>query len=265
MYSSSSDLAKFGRDILLSAQLSSSVRRRWMKPMAHTSGQTLSVGAPWEIWRTRSNITTGHAVDLYSKGGSIGLYNSLVVLIPDYQVAVSILIAGPEGSVIQAIAETVVQRFIPVLHQSTREEATKNLVGSYVANDNLNSSMMLKVDDLGLTVEKWISNGSDLLDLIETYSQITNGGHVRSVRLYPTDLVDQLGEEIRVGYRILFDVATGEKPGTRVFDQSLNSWSQIDQITYGKTGVDDIVLEFDVDRNAVSIMARVLGVKLFKA
>jgi hypothetical protein len=236
-----------------------------MKPTAHTSGQTLSVGAPWEIWRTRSNITTGHAVDLYSKGGSIGLYNSLVVLIPDYQVVVSILIAGPEGSVIQAIAETVVQTFIPVLHQSAREEATKNLVGSYVANDNLNSSMMLKADDLGLIVVKWISNGSDILDLIEAYSQITNGGHVRSVRLYPTDLVDQLGEDIRVGYRILFDVATGEKTATRVFDQSLNSWSRIDQVTYGKTGVDDVVLEFDEDGNAVSIEARVLGVKLFKA
>jgi hypothetical protein len=236
-----------------------------MKPMAHTSGQALSVGAPWEIWRTRSNITTGHAVDLYTKGGSIGLYNSLVVLIPDYQVAVSILIAGPEGSVIQAIAETVAQMFIPIIHQSTREEATKNLVGSYVANDNLNSSMMLKADDLGLIVEKWINNGSDLLDLIETYSQITNGGHVRSVRLYPTDLEDHIGEEIRVGYRVLFDVSTGEKPGARVFDQSLNSWGQIDQVTYGKTGVDDVVLEFDEDGSAVSIEACVLGVKLFKA
>jgi hypothetical protein len=236
-----------------------------MKPMAHTSGQTLSVGAPWEIWRTRSNITTGHAVDLYTKGGSIGLYNSLVVLIPDYQVAVSILIAGPEGSVIQAIAETVTQMFIPIIHQSTQEEAAKNLVGSYVANDNLNSSMMLKADDLGLIVEKWINNGSDLLDLIETYSQITNGGHVRSVRLYPTDLDDHIGEEIRVGYRVLFDVSTGENPGTKVFDQSLNSWGQIDQVTYGKTGVDDVVLEFDEDGSAVSIEARVLGVKLFKA
>lgn len=72
MYSSASDLAKFGRDILRSVQLSPSVTRRWMKPLAHTSELTLSVGAPWEILRIKSNISTGHSIDLYTKGGSLG-------------------------------------------------------------------------------------------------------------------------------------------------------------------------------------------------
>jgi hypothetical protein len=264
MYSSSSDLAKFGRAIMLSAQLPSSVTRRWMKPITHTSRLTLSVGAPWEIWRTQSNISTGHTVDLYTKGGSIGLYNSLIVLIPDYQVSIAILSAGPEGSGVNNIAEMVIQTLLPVLHQSAREGTTKSLVGEYIADAKFNSSTMLDSDDLGLVVKRWISNGSDLLDLVQTYSQITGGGHVRSVRLYPTDLVDHIDDKTRVGYRILFDVGGSERPVKRVFDQSLNAWGQVDQITYGKTGVDDVVVEFDGDGHAVSIEPRVLGLRLLK-
>jgi hypothetical protein len=262
MYSTSSDLANFGREILLGSQLSPSVTRRWMKPLTHTSGMTLSVGAPWEIWRTRSNITTGHTIDLYTKGGSIGLYNSLLILIPDYQVTVAILSAGPEGSVVN-IAEIVAQTVIPVLHQSAREEALKNIVGEYIADAGLNSSILLNADVDGLVVDKWISNGSDLLDLAETYSQITNGGHIRSMRLYPTDLVDEMGDRTRVGYRAIFDVGVNDKPVMRVFDQYLNAWGQVDQNTYGKTGVDDIIFEFD-EGTAVSIEPRILGLKLMR-
>lgn len=235
-----------------------------MKPLAHTSGLTLSVGAPWEIWRTRSNITTGHIIDLYTKSGSIGLYSTLLILVPDYQVTVAILSAGLEGSVINTIAEIVAQTIIPVLHQSAREEATKNLVGQYNADAALNSSILLDADLEGLVVEKWISNGSDLLELAETYSQITNGGHIRSVRLYPTDLVDVIGDRRRVGYRALFDIGESNSPVMRVFDQYLNAWGQVDQNTYGKIGVDDFVFELDEDGDAVSMEPRVLGLKLMR-
>jgi hypothetical protein len=266
MYSSSSDLAIFGRDILHNSQLPPSVTRRWMKPMTHTSGFTLSVGAPWEIWRTRSNITNGHIIDLYTKGGSIGLYESLLVLIPDYQVAVAILVAGAETSVINAvtIGEMVSQALIPVLHESAREEAERDLAGRYTAGATINSSMLLTTDEFGLVIEKWINNGFDLLSLVEKYSQITGGGHVRSVRLFPTDLVEKIGNRTRVEYRILFDIETKKGPSIRIFDQDFTAWGQVDQNTYGKTGVDDVVVEFDAEGTAVSIEPRVLGVTLVK-
>ncbi|KAE9373571.1 beta-lactamase/transpeptidase-like protein [Stipitochalara longipes BDJ] len=265
MYSSSSDLAMFGRDILLSTQLPPSVTRRWMKPVAHISGLTLSVGAPWEIWRTRSNIAGGHIVELYTKGGSIGLYESLLVLIPDYQVAVAILVTGSESSAVSAISEMVFQEIIPVLHDTAREEAERNMAGQYIADANINSSMLLTTDEFGLVVEKWVNNGSDLLDLVETYSHITAGGHVRSVRLFPTDLVENIGGRTRVGYRILFDIETKMGPSTRIFNQDSKAWGQVDQATYGKTGVDDVVVEFEAEGSAVSIELRVLGVRLVKS
>jgi hypothetical protein len=264
MYSTSSDLARFGRDVLLSAHLAPSVTRRWMKPLSHTSALTVSVGAPWEIWRTRSNITTGNTIDLYTKDGSIGLYNSLLILIPDYQVAVATLTAGTEDSVINPIAEMVVQTIIPVLHQSAREEATKNLVGRYVSEGAFNSSVQLKADELGLVIETWISKGSDLLATAEAYSHMTNGGNVRSVRLYPTDLVDKIDDKIRMGYRALFDTGASMSSAMRVFDPDLNIWAKIDQNTYGRISVDEFVLELDAGGNAISIEPRVLGIRLMR-
>ena len=264
MYSTSSDLARLGRDILLSAHLAPSVTRRWMKPLAHTSALTVSVGAPWEIWRTRSNIITGNTIDLYAKGGSIGLYNSLLVLIPDYQVAVAILTAGPEGSVINTIAETVVQAILPVLHQSAREEATKNIVGHYISDSAFNSSLLLKADEFGLVIEKWISKGSDLLATAEAYSQMTNGGNIRSVRLYPTNLVDEIDGKVRMGYRALIDTGASMRSTMRVFDQDTNIWARVDQNTYGRVSVDEFVLELDAGGNAISMEPRVLGIRLMR-
>lgn len=53
-------------------------------------------------------------------------------------------------------------------------------------------------------MEKLISNGSDLLAVAERYSQMTNGGDLKSLRLYPTGLVEQIDGGARVGYRALF-------------------------------------------------------------
>jgi CubicO group peptidase (beta-lactamase class C family) len=266
MYSSASDLAKFGGDILSSAQLSPSITRRWMKPLAHTSALTLSVGAPWEIWRIKSNISTGHIIDLYTKGGSIGLYNSLLILIPDYQVAVAILTARKEETVINAVAvaETVVQTFIPVLNQVGREEARRDLAGIYISDGSVNSSSQLSVDGMGLLVEKWISNGSDLLAVAERYSQMTKGGNLKSVRLYPTGLVEKIDGGTRVGYRALFETGRSMREGVRVFGQDLNAWGMVDQNTYGRIGVDDFVFELDAEGNAISIEPRVLRTKLMR-
>lgn len=264
MYSSSSDLARFGRDILRSAQLSPAATRRWMKPLAHTSALTLSVGAPWEIWRLRSNITTGHTIDLYTKSGSIGLYNSLLVLVPDYQVSVAILIAGTDDTILSPVAEMVVQAFIPVLHQVARDEAVRELAGVYISDGALNSSLQLNADGLGLLVEKWISNGSDLLAVAEAYSQMTNGGNLKSLRLYPTNLVDEINGRLRVGYRAAFEIGRSMIEAVRVFDQELSAWSGIDQNTYGRVGVDDFVFELGKEGSASFVEPRVLRAKLVR-
>ncbi|RKU44012.1 hypothetical protein DL546_007308, partial [Coniochaeta pulveracea] len=77
LYSSSLDLARFSQAVLQNRQLSPAITRRWMKPTSHTASLSLSIGSPWEIHRTRSNITDGRVIDLYTKSGCMWMMCSM--------------------------------------------------------------------------------------------------------------------------------------------------------------------------------------------
>ncbi|EON62896.1 hypothetical protein W97_02121 [Coniosporium apollinis CBS 100218] len=261
IYSTSSDLTKLARSILSNTRLSPSVTRRWLKPLAHTSALTLSIGAPWEIWRTKGNTT----IELYTKAGGIGLYSSLLILIPDFDIAIAIMTAGPNGSVVNSVAEIVMQIFIPVLKQAARDEAAANFAGHYVSNSGTDSSVVLGVrNGPGLVIEKWLSNGSDLLATAQAYSQATNSGIIGSVRLYPTTLVQESGAGKRVAYRAIFDTVKEAETADRVFEESLNAWAKVDQTMYGRVGVDEFVFDLDASGVAICVEPQFLGIRLTK-
>lgn len=265
IYSTANDLVNFGRNILLSTQLPPLVTRRWLKPLAHTSALTFSVGAPWEIYRTMSNITTGRIIDVYTKSGGYGSYACLLILIPDYEISISILTAGPNGIVVNYVSEMIVQTLIPALEKSAKEEAANILTGLYTSETGGNSSISLTVDDgPGLVVESWTSNSSNLLQTAEEYLQATGGGHINSMRLYPTGLKDSQNCQNQAAYRAVFDLSTEPSSTPRVFDQNVNAWENIDEVTYGEISIDDFVFEFDSSGAVVHIEPRILRSTLVK-
>lgn len=237
-----------------------------MKPLSHTSALTFSVGAPWEIYRTKSNITTGRTIDIYTKSGGIGSYTALLILIPDYEISLAVLTAGPDGITVNYIAEIIVQRLTPVLENSAKGESANILTGLYISETGENSSLSLTMDSgPGLVVDSWISNGSNLLQTAEEYLEASGGGHVKSMRLYPTSLKDSQNCTTRASYRAIFDVSTEADLPTRVFDQNVNTWENVDQVMYGEIGVDDFVFEFDCSGAVTHIEPRVLRSKLVRA
>lgn len=272
MYSSSSDLAKFGRDILLSKQLSALETRRWMKPNSHTSSLSFSVGSPWEILRTKSQISHGRTIDLYTKSGSIGQYNSLLVISQDYGVAISIMAAGSSSSaVIEVVSEMVLQTLIPALENQMFHEECDRLCGIYESSDqNKNSSLTLSVDTNGLQIERWINSGVDFLEVIHTYASQTGNPPIQRVALQATNIESPSdghdGGSRRVRYRAIFDSSTVETGGpTRIMDQSANQWASIDTPMYGEIAFDDFILHFDRAGNAFAIEPRVMGDTLLAA
>jgi hypothetical protein len=48
-----------------------------------------------------------------------------------------------------------------------------------------------------------------------------------------------------VAYRAIFDAEASTASTARLFDQDLNAWAKVDQITYGGIGVDDFVFTLD--------------------
>ncbi|EHK49288.1 hypothetical protein TRIATDRAFT_174049, partial [Trichoderma atroviride IMI 206040] len=261
LLSSTKDLVEFGRAIFGNKQLSSMETLRWMKPGSLTSSTTLFVGAPWEIVRTRSSIKTGSLVDLYTKSGSVGAYQSLLVLIPDYQVTMAVLAAGPDAAAALHIAtETAIQTLLPALASAAKEESCSKFCGEYApAGASRDSSLVICTDDgPGLLLKEWTHQGHDLIAAGQAYSNATRGGEIKSLRLLPTGL--RSGN--RASYRAIVNISPYQySPSVDyVFDPQASLWGTPDQLMYGGIATDDFVFHLDGRGCSAAIEPRVLKV-----
>ena len=175
MYSTTNDLAKFGLAILNSTLLPADKTRKWMKPISHTASLTYSVGAPWEIARY-VHPSTGKVTDLYTKIGDSGSYGAIVVLIPDYGVGFSLLAEYTDQAIrvpaVSIVLDHITNAILPALEAQAAAEAECNFAGSYVSTDaTLNSSVTIALNEStvpgtswgGLSITRWVSNGTDVL------------------------------------------------------------------------------------------------------
>lgn len=230
-----------------------------MKPGSLTSSTTLFVGAPWEIVRTRSGIKTGSLVDLYTKSGSVGAYQSLLVLIPDYQVTIAILAAGPDAAIaLQIATETAIQSLLPALDNAAKSESCSKFCGGYApAGASGDSSLVISTDDgPGLLLKEWTHQGHDLIAAGQAYSNATRGGEIKSLRLFPTGL---RGEN-QAAYRAIVDIIPYQyDPSVEfVFDPRASLWGTPDELMYGEIAIDDFVFHLDSQGSSAAIEPRVL-------
>ena len=273
IYSSSDNLARLGRSILLNKQLSALDTRRWMKPTSHTSSPFVSVGSPWEIQRTQSQITSGRIVDIYTKSGSVGQYDSQLMLLPDYGITLSFLVAGPSsGAVITIATEMVLQSLISVLENITIVRACDNLCGTYEsAQPGVNSSLTVAADAVGLYLDRWINQGVDIKAVAQAYAAQTGSPPIKTARFQATNLQDPAPTNDtaqgnrHVAYRVIFDTAIEDPNGPpRIFKPDSRQWSATDSIMYGEIGVDDFVVHLDANGTAAMIEPRVVRDILIK-
>ncbi|GAW26801.1 putative beta-lactamase transpeptidase-like [Rosellinia necatrix] len=242
-----------------------------MKPIVHTANSLFSVGGPWEIWRTRSQITNGRVVDLYTKSGSVGQYSSQLILLPDYGVTVSVLVAGPSsGPAISIATEMVLQSLIPTLENITLSDACESLCGTYeTLEPRVNSSISIAADAAGLHLDRWVNHGVDIKAAAQAYALQSGSSPIRSVRFQASNLRGSphagrtTRDAHRVAYRLIFDTTGEDQNGpARVLDPISNQWSAADSIMYGEIGVDDFVVHFDANGTAMMIEPRVVRDKL---
>ncbi|KAH0596669.1 hypothetical protein MHUMG1_05787 [Metarhizium humberi] len=268
LYSTSRDLAQFGRALLNHRQLSPLQTRRWMKPHAHTASPFFSVGAPWEIWRTRSQISSGYTIDLYTKSGSDDQYQALLILVPDYNIVASFLCAGPNaGPAINMAAEVALQSILPVLDGVSQSQAFHRFGGRYVSSDAKNSSLLLTTDHQGpgLLVKEWLSNGVNVQEAAQAYSDGTGGGTIKSIRLYPfisnTEDASSTGSSgSRASFRAILETepVNYDSGVLRILNVDAGQWGRIDQLMYGEIAVDDFIFQLDGHGIATAVQPRVM-------
>ncbi|KAK3693322.1 beta-lactamase/transpeptidase-like protein [Podospora appendiculata] len=254
MYSSASDISALGRSILSSSLLSPTLTNRWLKPAALTSETVAGVGYPWGIRRIPRPLSNGkRTVDAYVKAGRIGYYSSLLSLLPDYGVGITIVMAGSAlpGNSNFNIADAVGEILLPALEAAAREQADAIYAGTYVDKAH-NSSLKIttQTDRPGLGIENWVSNGTDM----QGWSVVLQSGYAPvqpSIRLYPTGLETNGGK--RKGYKAVFeDLSLPSRAGS-MFSTDCGSWVSFTAVMYGGQALDQFVFVLDGSGKVVGL------------
>ncbi|KAK5689681.1 hypothetical protein LTR97_012680 [Elasticomyces elasticus] len=162
IYTSSTDMIRFLRYILNNYNTISSTIN-WFSPVTYSTGSHNLFGAPWEIFRTTAILEeTNRPVTIMTKGGGLAGYYSYSLLIPDYNLVISILLAG-ELSALDPLLGFITTPLIRAIEDLAQNELETRYAGSYAAT-NLNSSLVLaQTPSRSLHVTEWTSNGTDVL------------------------------------------------------------------------------------------------------
>ncbi|KIW95273.1 uncharacterized protein Z519_03857 [Cladophialophora bantiana CBS 173.52] len=174
LYCPASDMSVFLRHLLKTYSNIANAKVNWLLPVSFTPGWKSFYGMPWEIYRTDRILgsSSGRTVSFFTKGGGLPGYRTLILLVPEYDLGITIFTAGEETFIDQVmdIVTTSLIRGADVL--AARQVAHK-YTGTFLAagpgpgSRAINSSLQLSYSDThGLEVTKWISNGTDMLSAI---------------------------------------------------------------------------------------------------
>ena len=239
-----------------------------MKPLTSTASPGLQVGAPWEIYRAGNLTSDGRLIEAYTKAGDIGNYHAMAILIPDYDIVMSILFAGNEtsgGKVMRIFSETATS-LLRALESASRQEAEQTLAGTY-QDESSNSTLVLSIDSgPGLVVTNWTIRGVDVPSHYLVYSLQTQAAPSSpiSVRLYPTNFKSCTQQS----WRAVFDATTSAEKDAQESSVywaggSCATWTSMDRLIYQYKSLDELVFTIE-NKSATSVLPRAFGLQLRK-
>ncbi|KAI1130611.1 beta-lactamase/transpeptidase-like protein [Nemania abortiva] len=271
MYSSISDLSSLGRAIFRNTVLSAAQTRRWLKPAATTAEIYEGLSYPWGYRRIPLGAPgTGLAnriVDAYNKAGSINTYASLMILLPDYDVGFNALLAGGwGGNANWNMADAIGPILLPALEAAAREEADARYAGTYAASA-LNSSLVLSTDPSkpGLGVDRWVSNGTDMIPVAVRYTLNYNVTGP-SIRLFPTGLESSSssgGKKI-IAFKAMIENTDAVDRSDKMFSTNCGTWVSQTVAVYADYPLDQFVFTIGEDGVAESVVPLALRTPLLK-
>ncbi|KAK8050326.1 beta-lactamase family protein [Apiospora phragmitis] len=276
MFASTGDLTALGRAILGSTVLTPLMTRRWLKPVTYASDNVAAVGMPWGLRRLPLSSTNPHrTVTAFTKAGGVGDYSALLTVLPEFDLGITIMVAGPNtAGGIWSMADSIGAVILPAYDAATRDDANRRYAGRYVADPavypNLTSSLELTTDPAkpGVGVGSWISNGTDMIPVAQSLQSGMSvpsdpgagNSSTPSVRLYYTGL--QSGS--REAFKAVFEAqGAPDNPGTG-FSTDCGTWIDYTGVTYAGMPLDEFIFESDDAGNVLSVKNLALNVTLQK-
>ena len=285
-FSSLNDVTKIARAILNSTFLTPAQTHRWMKPSSFAppgplltnGGIDQAVGAPWEILRgpappssslgassnNSSTAASQYQTWIYTKSGDIGLYSTLTLLVPEFQMGVSILAAGPVAhSQVSAIADLATELYIPAFFETSRQQTATTYGGTF-SDSATNSSATLTVPsatsaDQGLILSKLTIGGADLIAGLSALYKLPKGTNL-DIRLYPNGL----SASAEQGWKASFQAPSTGAAAKGAFSSGCWAWATIGGLNYGGVPFDDIRFEV-TDGRVAGMRLPALGVNMTRA
>ncbi|KAM0186522.1 hypothetical protein ACHAPI_011651 [Fusarium lateritium] len=260
-YSNTKDLLKFGNSILDNTLLDPVTTRKWLKPAAFTDSSGVMVGYSWEILRTKNITGDGRIIPANFKSGHLPGYQAALILVPDYELVLTILVAGPlheaTESLLQHFASRFIERMVPPLGQAAKDEAAIRYGGVY-SDPATNSTLAIQLDDgPGLSVTEFSVRGTSLL--------VDPFGKPSRLRLYPSNLKTNTQEAWRSVTSTLSDQEVQEIESGLVWEQgTCPTLGTLDRRGYGYKSLDEFIFELDASGAVKGLNYRALDVSYKK-
>jgi len=267
LYASANDMSKFLR-YALKHYNSIATGVNWLLPVSWSTGVQSFYGIPWEI--LRSDTVLEHSrrpVTVVGKSGGLPGYYSQIFLLPEYDLGVTILVAG-NMALYDQLQETIMGSLIRAAEATIWDHVATVYDGDRVAtNSSLNSSLSLRSSPKhGLTISRFISNGTEMVGTdipkwLAPYLEADGTGW--HAQLVPTLLFKNESSKQGEIWRILVvQEREGGKSGPGLFDDFC--LTNIDTATYASLPVNEVVFWHEeglVELPAFQVAFKVAGDK----
>ncbi|KAI4609136.1 hypothetical protein J4E83_008777 [Alternaria metachromatica] len=221
IYSSSSDLSKYLRYVLTHYNAITHAIN-WLHPVSSSRGLNSFYGMPWEIYQTdRILEQSKRTVRFVTKSGGLPGYTSIIITVPEYDLGITILVAGP-NAILSKIRDVVTVKIVQTAEKLAIQQMRNRYAGTYITSDpEVNSTATLKADYRGLVVTTFVSNGTVVFEAPITKDATTPPQYAQ---LSPTLLYRNEEEEQGEEWRALIFEERAEGLGSIWDDFCVEDW-----------------------------------------
>jgi CubicO group peptidase (beta-lactamase class C family) len=238
IYSSSNDLSKYLRYILTHYN-GITHALNWVHPVSPAEGLRTFYGMPWEIFRTdKILLNSQRVVRFVTKGGGLPGYTSVIITVPEYDLGITILVAG-NPALLFKIREIVTLNIVRSAEAIAIRQLQERYSGTYSSSDpELNTTITLVADHRGLVATEIISNSTDMFKTPFFGFMGAPMDQKWYVQLVPTLLYDNETEQAGEKWRMLV---------AREHDDEYHGiWddfcpSNVDNSAYGREAINEFV------------------------
>ncbi|EAW13497.1 serine hydrolase domain-containing protein [Aspergillus clavatus NRRL 1] len=244
LYVPSKDMSTFLRYILANYRDIADTKLNWLLPGSFMAGMGNFYGMPWEIFRTDKILLAdggqacgGRPVTFFTKEGGHPGYRTLVLLVPEYDLGITIFTAGDRWF-LDEVREMLTVPLIRAADELAARQVGETYVGSYKSASAEGGAKftLTYTPTHGLEISEWVVNSTDVLDFVSErfLSPTSTAFHAQ---LIPSGLYRD--EEKQVGEVWRIANVVDKEASTAVWDDFY--LTDVDRMTYAGRQFSDVV------------------------